>query len=486
MAVRILKHARFTIPNTLFLSQFSTSSPPPSDQPHHIISTVVSLLTHHRSKSRWTHLHSLCPSGFTPFQFSQIALDLKNNPHLVLRFFSFTQRKSLCKHDLNSYATVIHILSRGRLTSHAQNVIRVAIRFPEPNPVMKLFEILVKTYRECGSAPFVFDLLIKCCLEVKKVETCVDIVRMLMSRGLGLKVSTCNALIWEGSRCKGVNFGYEIYREVFRLDCEESERNGKDVKRVVRVRPNVHTFNALMVCFYREGLLERVENIWFEMEGMGCEADCYSYGVLMVVLCEEERMREAEKLWEEMRDKGVEHDVVVYNTIIGGFCKIGEIGRAEEFFREMELSGVKSSCVTFEHLVNGYCRVGDVDSAVLVYKDMCRKDFRPEGSTVEVLIRGLYDKRRVFEAMKILRVGVEKFGLSPTKKSYMFLIKGLCEEQKLEEALKVQAEMVGKGFEPCLEIYNAFIDGYMEQGNVEVANMLRREMLESQKRQEEV
>ncbi|KAI9188544.1 hypothetical protein LWI28_007282 [Acer negundo] len=118
-------------------------------------------------------------------------------------------------------------------------------------------------------------------------------------------------------------------------------------------------------------------------------------------------MREAEKLLEEMRDKNVERDVVAYNTIIGGFCKIGDIGR--------------------------------------VYKDMIRKTFRPESSTIEALIGGLCDKRRISEAMEILRVGVEKFSLSPTKNSYMFLIKGLCEDGNMEEALKVQAEWWGKG-----------------------------------------
>lgn len=346
----------------------------------------------------------------------------------------------------------------------------------------------MKTYRECGSAPFVFDLLIKCCLEVKnieKIETCVDIVRMLMSRGLSVKVSTCNALIWEVSRGKGVISGYEIYREVFGLDSDGTEGIGKDVKRVVRVRPNVHTFNALMVCFYREGAFEKVEDVWVEMARLGCEPDCYSYSVLMAVFCEERRMREAEKLWEEMRDKNVEHDVVAYNTIIDGFCEIGEMPRAEEFFREMGLSGVESSSVTFEHLVNGYCRAGNVDSAILVYNDMCRKGFKPEGSTIEVLIGELCDKRRVFEALDILKARVVKFGLFPTEKSYMFLIKGLCEEGKMEEALKVQAEMVGKGFEPSLEIYSAFIDGYMKEGNVEMATMLRKEMFENQVRQED-
>ena len=53
----------------------------------------------------------------------------------------------------------------------------------------------------------------------------------------------------------------------------------------------------------------------------------------------------------------------------------------------------------------------------------------------------------------------------------------------MEEALKVQAEMVGKGFEPNLEIYGAFVDGYVKQGNEEMAEVLRNEMLENQMRE---
>ncbi|KAL4302653.1 hypothetical protein GQ457_10G022120 [Hibiscus cannabinus] len=65
---------------------------PPSEQPDPI-STVTSILTHHRSKSRWSTVLTLFPSGFTPSQFSQITLQLKNNPHLALRFFLFTKQK---------------------------------------------------------------------------------------------------------------------------------------------------------------------------------------------------------------------------------------------------------------------------------------------------------------------------------------------------------------------------------------------------------
>ena len=48
------------------------------------------------------------------------------------------------------------------------------------------------------------------------------------------------------------------------------------------------------------------------------------------------------------------------------------------------------------------------------------------------------------------------------------------------KALKVQAEMVGKGFQPNSEIYGAFVDGYVRQGNEEMAEALRKEMLQNQ------
>lgn len=351
----------------------------------------------------------------------------------------------------------------------------------ESQRVLKVFESLVKTYNRCGSAPFVFDLLIMSCLESKKIVGSVEIMRKLMSRGISPQISTCNALIWEVSRSRGAFAGYEIYREVFGLDAE-SER---DVKWVVRVRPNVHTFNELMVCFYKEGEMEKVKEIWSEMEESSCKPDVYSFSILMEVLCEERNMKEAEKLWEEVQVRGLKHDVVVYNTMIGGFCRNLEMERAEEFFREMALNRIESTSVTYEHLIKGYCKVGDVDEAMLVYKDMRRKDFRPEASTMDALVKGLCDEFKVLEALKMLKVAMADYRFCPTRKSYELLIKGLCEEGKMDEALKLQAEMMGRGFEPNLVIYSAFIDGYVKQGNEEMAASLKEEMLEALKAQKD-
>ncbi|KAM7479250.1 hypothetical protein LguiA_027470 [Lonicera macranthoides] len=432
-----------------------------------LISTAVSILKHHRSKSRWNHLKSLFPTGLNPSHFSQITLQIRNNPHLALSFYQFTLRHSLCDHSLLSYSTIIHILSRGRLKSHALTLIQSAIvHFRDPTAILKT---LIETYRNCNSAPFVFDLLIEACLRSNRVDQCINIVRMLRSRGISPSISTCNSLIRSVSKCQGSTAGFDMYREVFGKD-----GGGKGIF------PNAYTFNEIMLAFYQDGLRENVIDVWSEMVRVNCVPNAYSFSILMAAYCEDGRIGEAIRIWEEMGVKDLKHDVVAYNTMIGGFCKIGELGKAEEFFREMEVCGVESTCVTYEHLINGYCEIGDVDLALLLWKDACRKDFRPQSFTFDAVIRGFCERNRVSEALEFFRGSGKKHGYVPKRESYEILIKGLCVEERMEEALKLQAEMVGKGYEPNMEIYNAFIDGYMKQGNEEQAGKLRMEMIGAQ------
>ncbi|MED6119668.1 hypothetical protein PIB30_013544 [Stylosanthes scabra] len=446
-----LKRLRFPIITKPLSLSFSYSS-----SSEDVVENAISILTHNRSKSRWTTLLSLYPNGISPTHFSQIALGIKNKPHLLLHFFQWIKSKSLCNHNLHSYSTIIHLLARARLKTRAQEAITLAIRASQNHEhscldsyPLKLFEHLVKTYRLCDSAPFVFDLLIRSCLQSNKLEPSIQIIRMLMSRGTSPKVCTLNSLLSRVCRIQGFDASYAIYREFFRL--------------------------------IEDGLMGKVEEIWNEMGTLNCAPNAYSYSLLMAAFCDEGRMVDAERLWEEMGNKKLELDVVCYNTIIGGFCKIGSIGRAEEYFTKMQLGGIDSTNATYEHFVKGYCGIGDVDSAVLLYNDMCRRGFRPCASILNMMVVLLCDKCRVDEAVELVGNAVCRYDLVPKKKSYEVLIKGLCSEGKMEKALKVQAEMVGIGHhQPNLEIYSAFTDGYTRQGNEEMAEVLRKEMVQTQ------
>lgn len=338
-----------------------------------------------------------------------------------------------------------------------------------------MLEALVKTYRACDSAPFVFDLLVKACLESKKVDPALEIYSILKSKNVLLRASTLNSLIELVSKTRSCFAGYDLYREIF---CHDVDNDDKIRSHSKGNLPTSNTLNVVMVGFYREGMVDKVEEVWEDFVRVGCEPNMYSFNVLMATYCDHGRMKDAMRVWEEMEDKGLKRDAVAYNTIIGGFCRGEEVERAEEIYREMVMQGVGGTCITFEHLINGYCKVGDIDSAMMLYKDMCRKRFTPSSSTVNVIIRLLCDKNEISAASDFWWRAAKKHEAALERDNYENLVKGLCGEGKMEEALKLQAEMVMKGFESKADMYSAFIDGYDKLGNEAMASKLRKEMLD--------
>ncbi|CAM8907071.1 unnamed protein product [Rhodiola kirilowii] len=469
MANRIFQ--RIFSPTRLISKHFSTAHSLSSSSSSPIVSSVVSILKHHRSKSRWSELQSLFPDGFTPSEASEIIINVKNDAHLALRFFDWSRDKSLCSHDLLSYSTIIHVLARSRQKGRAEAVTRSALRVSDSG--VDLFESLVRTYRKCDSAPFVFDLLIKACLDCKKIDAAVEVVRLLQSRGISPNSRVCNLLILAVSRHRGADAGYEVYRQIFRV------RNGERLQRSKLVNLTVEIFNSLMLSYYQDGELEKVRMIWNEMaEVDGISPNEYSYGVLMASCCDKGSVEEAEEIWNEMTSKGMEHDAATFNTMIGGFCRIGEMGKAEDYLRDMVLSGVEATCVTHESFVKGYCRAGDMDAALVASKAMSRGGFVAQGSTIDGLVEALCGRDRVLDGLDVLKGAMENKEFVPAGRSFSLLVKGLCSKGMMDVALNLQTEMASNGFEPDADVYSAFMEGYEELGNREKAESLRKEMLE--------
>jgi pentatricopeptide repeat protein len=83
---------------------------------------------------------------------------------------------------------------------------------------------------------------------------------------------------------------------------------------------------------------------------------------------------------------------------------------------------------------------------------------------------------RVQDGLGVLREEMRREEFAPTRKSYEVLIKGFCDEGEVEVAIKLQAEMAGKGFNAGSEVYRAFICAYEKSQDYEMVENLRKEM----------
>jgi pentatricopeptide repeat protein len=187
-------------------------------------------------------------------------------------------------------------------------------------------------------------------------------------------------------------------------------------------------------------------------------------------------VEKARTLWDEMIQEGVQPDITAYNTMISGYCQSGEVGVAEDMFKNMLMGAIDSSATTFEWLVRGHCMARDVEAAMLVHADMKRKGFGLATEVVEELLDGLCKNGRVEDGFSVLREEMKREEFVPTRRSYKVLIMGFCDGWKVEVAIRLQAEMAGKGFTAGSEVYYAFISAYEKSENYEMVEKLRKEM----------
>lgn len=346
----------------------------------------------------------------------------------------------------------------------------VSIRGDPNEEKPRLFVALVKTYKSCDSSPLVFDVLIRAYLELNRVDSCLYILRLLLPDGFKPSLINCNLLISAVAKHRGVGIGFDLYMDLFGVVGDDGDNGG------AKLRPNAATFNGLLAACYHERMLDKTQEIWMEMRRLKCDPNFKTYNILMAAYCEEEAVEKAGELWEEMKSKGLKRDIVAYNTLIGGWCKIGKVEIGEKLYKEMKMAGIESTYVTYQHLINGHCKFGDVSSAYLLFKEMCRKEFSPDVFIVDLLVIELCKEGMVSQALELFRQVMKDANFGSRRSSYEFLIKGLCGNGEMEEACKVQAEMVGKGFEPDHSVYAAFVDGYTKLGKTDMADKLREEM----------
>ncbi|KAJ0961072.1 hypothetical protein J5N97_000973 [Dioscorea zingiberensis] len=433
------------------------SSDPEAEPDETLVSTSISILKEHRSRSRWSQLKAvLPPGGIPPSATVRILSGLRNRPHLALSFFHFSR----CR-DLLSFCAAAHVAARSRLRPAALSLLRSAVRLHDSPAI---FETLAKTYRSFDSAPFVFDLLILAYLDAKKIDRAVHIVRLLRSRGIHPLLPTSNSLIRSASKLNGSDAGLELYRELFGSDN-------------LRVSPNVQIFNTLLLAMYQDGQSDRVDEIRVEMERFRVDPNVFTYSVLLAGVCDDgTRIREARELWEEMAGRGIKPDIMAFNTMINGYCETGEMEKAEELYRDMVFDEIEPTCTTYEHLIRGHCKVGDLESAMMVYTDMKTKGFSAGVEVVDKVLDEMCKRGRVDEGLVVLREEMKREGFSPSRRSYEALIGGFCDRGEMEKAAKLQAEMAGKGFAADEKVYVAFVEGYRKMGDEEKVLRLCDEM----------
>uniref|UniRef100_A0ACD5ZTA6 Uncharacterized protein n=1 Tax=Avena sativa TaxID=4498 RepID=A0ACD5ZTA6_AVESA len=266
-----------------------------------------------------------------------------------------------------------------------------------------------------------------------------------------------------------------------------------------RVIPDACSYNILIKGHCLFGQAGGAFELFDEMMHMpGCEPTVVTYNILVNALCRGGNMVEARRLFDEMVKAGIKANTITFNVLIDGYAKAGRMDEANAACREMKARGLLPDCWTFNILSAGAYKFGkavqlshdqeegsqiSADSVDMVVCRLCwdgRLDDAQQlvcsaiEQGVPVTVTGFnaliaaYSKEGfIEEALELYRI-MKEIGLAPLSSTLNYLIMGLCNQRRLDDAQLLLEHMVTKGY--CVGTsFTVYMDSCFRSGNVEGA-----------------
>ncbi|KAK1626693.1 hypothetical protein QYE76_001008 [Lolium multiflorum] len=267
-----------------------------------------------------------------------------------------------------------------------------------------------------------------------------------------------------------------------------------------RVIPDACSYNILIKAHCESGQAGDAFELFDEMtHKSGCEPTVVTYNILVNALCRDGNMVEARGLFDEMAKAGIEANTITFNVLIDGYAKAGRMSEANAACREMKSRGLLPDCWTFNILSAGADKFGkaahlttheqeegsqiSADSIDMVVCRLCwdgRLDDARQlvGSAVEqgvpVSVAGFnaliaaYSKGGFEEeALELYRI-MKEIGLAPLPSTFSYVIMGLCNQGRLDDAQLLLEHMISKGYSVGTS-FTIYMDSCFRYGDVEGA-----------------
>ncbi|CAL2271091.1 unnamed protein product [Prunus armeniaca] len=177
-------------------------------------------------------------------------------------------------------------------------------------------------------------------------------------------------------------------------------------------------------------------------------------------------------VYNEVKDRGTHQSDHTFDILIDGLCEQSGLQDAVSFFMGVENTELAFSCFIQYH----HCIAGSLEEALEFTKDMERHGVQPDTVTYNILCKGFHLLGLMSGAHEVIQKMLIKGLISPDHVTYTILICGHCHAGNIEEALKLQEEMLSRGFQLSVSIYSVLLRSLCKSGRVVEALRLLYEM----------
>ncbi|KAG9160112.1 hypothetical protein Leryth_015007 [Lithospermum erythrorhizon] len=150
-------------------------------------------------------------------------------------------------------------------------------------------------------------------------------------------------------------------------------------------------------------LVEKAVKIFGEMEKNGVKPDLVTFNTVLVGLYSSKRFLEGEKMWRRMIETGLKPDIRSWNARIIGYVNEKRFDEAVKALSELDRTGLKLDAFSYRALIKGYCDEENLKEAKKWYAEFVRCE-HPDKVTLETVISLAMKKGDLSWAVELCKV----------------------------------------------------------------------------------
>jgi len=215
--------------------------------------------------------------------------------------------------------------------------------------------------------------------------------------------------------------------------------------RDLKVSPSPVTLGILVKTYGQAGDLQKVLQVWGEMEKQRGQANAVTYGCMIDACVKCGHLEKAVEIFKGMRKAGKHRNTILYTTLIKGYGLDKDLSSALELFREMPQEGVPYNTITYNSIIDACIKSGDLAAAEGLLREMTAPDSQ----------------------------------LEPDLITFSTLLKGYCHVGDLDKALQVAEAIKARGLRCDELVYNTLMDGCVKANDITAGVGLFEEMVQN-------
>ncbi|XP_010533283.2 PREDICTED: pentatricopeptide repeat-containing protein At1g62910-like [Tarenaya hassleriana] len=172
-----------------------------------------------------------------------------------------------------------------------------------------------------------------------------------------------------------------------------------------------------------------------------------------------------------------------FNHVLGSVSKLRAYSEVLSMYKKIRYEGANSDLYTSNIVINAFCHLRKIDYGIGVLGDIMKRGLEANSVTVATLVKGLCSEGKVFDAVQVFDK-MSKSGFredrgceASARSSYVLIIHSLVKNCSVDRAMVVFRKMIDNGFAPGVIVFGNLINGLSSSGRLREALELFDEMV---------